>query len=58
LLGFLLASSRQLFELVLANFHVRPYYGKSNRVHGLIPVGSLLGLVESFHDDRVSFRHV
>lgn len=42
LLSFLLTSCCQLFELVLADLHVRPYHRKSYRVNSLVPVGSLL----------------
>ena len=58
LLCLLLASCCQLFELVLADLHVRSYHRKSYRVHSLVPVGSLLWLIESLYDDRVGFGHV
>lgn len=58
LLCLLLACCCKFFELVLADLHVRSNHGKGYRIHSLVPMGSLLRLIESLDDDWVGFGHI
>ena len=55
---FLLTRGSQLFELVLVDLHIRPNNRKSYSVYSLVPVRSLLGLVEPLNYNWIGFSHV